>query len=110
MAQLDPQAEALWRNVEQAWQSVEAHDAFLKHCSLAGLLPAAGRRYRQRLDQDPVDATAQQMQKRVLAMATALLGAPPARPPAPFTRSTGFWVVLLCALFVGVMAALMFGR
>ncbi len=107
---LDPHAEALWLSVTQAWDSTAAHDAFLKHCSVAGLLPAAGRRYRERLDENPNDGVAQQMQKRVLAMATALLGVPATKPPAPFTRSIAFWLVLLCSLFVGIVAALMFRK
>ena len=107
---LDPTAEVLWSAAQQEWASTPAHDAFLKHCSVAGLLPAAGRRYRERLDQEPNDPVAVQMQKRVLAMATALLGAPAPKPPAPFTRSTAFWVVLLCSLFVGIVAAMMFRR
>lgn len=107
---LDPKAESLWRAAEAAWQSYDAHDAFLKYCSLGGLLPAAGRHYRVRLDQDPTDVMAQQMQKRVLTMATALLGSPQGRPAAPFTRSTAFWIVLACSLFAGIVAALMFGR
>ncbi|MDX2021438.1 MAG: hypothetical protein SF187_14445 [Deltaproteobacteria bacterium] len=107
---LDEAAEALWAKAVADWNNTDAHDAFLKHCSVLGMLSAAGRRYRERLDERPTDEVAQQMQKRVLAMATALLGAPPQKPPAPFTRSGGFWMVLLCALFVGIIAALTFRR
>lgn len=107
---LDPQAEALWASAVSAWQTPDTHDAFLKHCSVAGLLPAAGRRYREWLDTHPGDAVAEQMQKRVLAMATALLGAPPQKPATPFTRSGAFWLIVLCSLVVGVLGALVFRR
>lgn len=107
---LDEAAEALWAKAVADWANPAAHDAFLKHCSVMGMLSAAGRRYRERLDERPTDDVAQQMQKRVLSMATALLGAPAQKPPAPFTRSAGFWMVLLCALFVGIIAALTFGK
>lgn len=107
---LDDRAEALWKDAVSAWDNPTAHDAFLKHCSMAGLLPAAGRRYREKLDAHPHDLVAAQMQKRVLAMATALLGAPTQKPSAPFTRSAGFWLILLSALFLGIIGALMFKR
>lgn len=110
MAELDEQGERLWQDAVQSWQDAAAHDAFLKHCSVAGLLPAAGRRYRERLDAHPADAVADKMQKRVVGMAMALLGAPAQKPPAPFTRSTAFWLILLSALFIGIIGALMFRR
>ena len=107
---LDDAAEGLWAKAVGDWNNTAVHDAFLKHCSVSGMLSAAGRRYRERLDERGNDEVAQQMQKRVLAMATALLGAPAQKPPAPFTRSAGFWMVLLCSLFVGIIAALIFRK
>ena len=107
---LDEAAEALWAKATTTWQSPEAHDAFLKHCSVAGMLPAAGRRYRERLDERPTDEVAQQMQKRVLQMATALMGAPAQKQPGPFTRSGTFWMIVIAALSLGIIAALMFRK
>ena len=107
---LDEAAEALWAKATTTWQSPEAHDAFLKHCSVAGMLPAAGRRYRERLDERPTDEVAQQMQKRVLQMATALMGAPAQKQPDPFTRSGTFWMIVIAALSLGIIAALMFRK
>jgi hypothetical protein len=105
---LDERAESLWADVAANWSRVEAHDAFLKHCSVAQMLPAAGRRYRERLDERPGDEMALQMQKRVLAMATALMGTPAQKPPEPFTRSGAFWAVVVGALSLGIIAAMMF--
>ena len=107
---LDAEAERLWQAACDAWTAPASHDAFLKYCSTAGLLPAAGRRYREHLDAHPRDAVAERMQARVVSMAMALLGAPAQKPPAPFTRSTAFWLILLCSLFVGIIGALMFRR
>ena len=107
---LDEAAEALWVTATTSWQSSEAHDAFLKHCSVAGMLPAAGRRYRERLDEQPTDEIAQQMQRRLLQMATALMGAPAQKPPDPFTRSGSFWMIVIAALSLGIIAALVFRK
>jgi hypothetical protein len=107
---LDEGAETLWSAVAKNWSDVEAHDAFLKYCSVASMLPAAGRRYRERLDEQPSDEIAQQMQKRILAMATAAMGSPAQKPPEPFTRSGAFWVVIVGALSLGIIAAMMFRK
>jgi hypothetical protein len=40
---LDEKAEAMWTNVRRSWRDESKHDAFLKYCSMAGLLAAAGR-------------------------------------------------------------------
>ena len=50
---LDAQGDQLWDQLRASWQDEARHDAFLKHCATAGSLAVAGRRYRQRLDEDP---------------------------------------------------------
>lgn len=107
---LDEGAESLWSAAITNWHNVEAHDAFLKYCSVANMLPAAGRRYRERLDERSDDEIALQMQKRVLAMATAAMGANAQKPPEPITRSGVFWVVIVAALSLGIIAAMMFRK
>jgi hypothetical protein len=109
VARLDEGAEALWSAAVADWQDPGKHDAFLKHCSLTGSLAAAGRRYRQRLDQQPGDGVATRMQERVLAMATAAL-VRPSVAPAPVTRQTWFWAVLLVCGVVGTAVALLVRR
>jgi len=105
VAQLDERAEALWAAARDNWRDEHRHAAFLEHCSQAGLLAPAGRRYRERLDADPQDAVAARMQQKVLAMATAGF-VPSGKPPAPVTRSTWFWGVLVACALAGVLAAL----
>ena len=97
-AQLDEEAELLWSAARAAWETLDNHEAFVKYCSRAGLLAAAGRRYREHLDRHGQDAVAAQMQARILTMATAGY-IPPSPVPAPVTRSLWFWVVVaLCAV------------
>jgi hypothetical protein len=105
VSRLDDRAEALWSAAVASWQAPDTHDAFLKHCSLAGTLPAAGRRYRERLDEHPDDAVAARMQERILAMATATLLRPTALP-TPVTRTGWFWMVMLLFGLGGVVTAL----
>jgi hypothetical protein len=105
-ATLDEQGEALWAETLAGWDAPERHDTFLKHCAVTGGLGAAGRRYRQRLDQDPTDAMAGKMQSRVLAMAAAAFVRTPAAA-TPFTRSTWFWLVVVGCAVVGMIGALL---
>lgn len=109
IVQLDEGAERLWVEVEGAWEDEARHDAFLKHCSLAGMLPAAGRRYRDRLDRDPRDPIASRMQERILAMATVTFVQRPPRP-VPVTRKNWFWAVLGVFAVLGMLIALTLGR
>jgi hypothetical protein len=107
-AQLDEQGEALWSEALAGWAAPDRHEAFIKHCSRSGLLALAGRRYRERLDEQPADPVAAQMQSRILTIATASY-VPPAPVPMPVTRSLWFWVLLvLCG--VGGMAGALFLR
>lgn len=107
---LDERAEALWRAAAAAWEDPAGHDAFLKYCSTVGSLPAAGRKYRERLDRDPVDATAARMQQRVVAMAMATLPPPRVVPGEPITRKKWFWWVFFGAISLGAMAGMWFIR
>jgi len=108
LARLDDRAEALWAAAEASWRTPEPHEAFVRHCSQEGLLPAAGRRYRARLDRDPTDAMAARMQERILAMATASFVRPTA--PTPVTRSSWFWAVMLVCCLAGIAGALFLRR
>jgi hypothetical protein len=104
-ARLDDRGEVLWAEVVAGWETVERHDVFLKHCSLAGLLGPAGRRYRQRLDDDPADAMAARMQERVMAMATAAFIRPQAAVPRAVTRNMWFWAVVILFGLGGIAGA-----
>lgn len=108
-AELDAGAEALWRDALADWNTPSRHDAFLKHCSPRGLLAAAGRRYRDRLNADPADAIARKHQDRILAMAAIAL-APSPRPSAPVTRARWFWIVIVLGLVVGMVGAFVLRR
>jgi hypothetical protein len=114
VVRLDPEAEALWTALCAHWEDAARHEAFVKHCSARGLLAAAGRRYRERLETDPRDAVALRMRDRIVAMATAQLqavaGVGGARRPTPVTRSRGFWVVLALSAVAAVVGALLYGR
>jgi hypothetical protein len=101
---LDEEGEALWAACLASWEAEDRHDAFVKHCSLTGALAIAGRRYRERLDQQPMDPVAGRMQGRILAMATASF-VRPATTAVPVTRTTGFWLVLVLFAVVGMAAA-----
>jgi hypothetical protein len=106
---LDEEAEALWAAAVASWTDVDRHEVFLKHCSRAGLLGPAGRRYRERVDQQPMDPIAAQMQSRVLAMATAGF-IRPAAMPTPVTRSTWFWAIMVVCGVAAAGAALFLRR
>jgi hypothetical protein len=104
VVKLDDKGNALWAQVRHAWKDENKHDAFLKYCSMAGLLAAAGRCYRLRLDKNPNDAIAQAMQERIVTMAT-LSFARPSVPPKPVTRTQWFWMILVVGVIAGVIAS-----
>jgi len=105
---LDERGADLWAAAERGWSDPARHDQFLHHCSTAGLLGGAGRMYRERLDRNPGDAIAVKMQKRVLNMASQLMGPHTSALP-PLTRSRWFGVVLALSVVGGVVAALLAG-
>jgi hypothetical protein len=109
VARLDEAGEALWAEAQASGATLEKHEAFVRHCSAAGLLALAGRRYRERLDQQPMDPVATQMQARILAMATAGFVVPSATP-IPVTRSLWFWVVIVLCSVGGMTGALFLRR
>lgn len=107
---LDEAAEAIWREVLSSWDEEPRHLVFLKHCAATGALAAAGRRYRDRLTADPADAMAQAMQRKVLAMAAAMLGPPPRPPARSFLSSRWFYVILAVGLLAGMVGGILFVR
>ena len=106
---LDATALALFAACEAAWDDDARHDKFVKYCSAAGLLAAAARQYRLRLDRDPEDAKAGKMQQRIVTMASFLL-AKHHPPPEPLTRSRWFLILVGVAAIAGLLAALLYGR
>ena len=111
IVKLDEAGEALWAAVQAAWDDTGRHDAFVKHCSQAGLLAAAGRCYRERLARAPVDPVGRRMQERIVLMASAVMGSV-ARSAAvePVTRAKWFWLVIAAAVAAAALAALLRGR
>ena len=110
VAGLDQAGEALWDRVEEDFADSARHEALLKHCVRTGLLAAAGRRYRNRLDRNPKDALAAEMQAQVLARATLGLSLARRTPKTALTRSRGFWTMVSAALALGIAAGLYWRR
>jgi len=107
---LDDTGNDLWRKIEEQWTDSTLHEEFLKYCLQANLLSAAGRLYRDRLDEDPKDAIAAQMQNQVLAKATLGLTIHRSQPREPVTRSRWFWIIVLSAMALGIAAGLLWRR
>jgi hypothetical protein len=107
---LDADGEALWNAAIADWSNEERHLTFVKHCSLAGMLAASGRRYRDWLLTHPADATAIAMQKRILGMAQAMLGSNSSRPSASMLSSKWFWTIVIVAMTAGMTAAFLIRR
>jgi len=101
----DPETERLWSVALASWSDEAGHEAFVKHCSAAGRLDLAGRRYRARLDADADDAIARKMQTRIIGMATVALEVA-STPPVPMGRRTWFWWVLGAAAVGGALAGI----
>lgn len=104
VVQLDPAAQARWDELIAHWSDEPRHDAFLKYCSMAGLLAPAGRAYRNHLTDHPGDPVALRMQERIVAMATVSFSRPTA-PRAPITRNVWFWAVMFLCGLAGVAGA-----
>jgi hypothetical protein len=109
-ASLDEAGSELWRKVEANWSDTALHEELLRHCLQTGTLAAAGRLYRDRLDRDPKDALAAHMQAQILAKATVMLSVQQTRPRESLTRNRWFWVVVLVAMAVGILAGLFWRR
>lgn len=107
---LDAAGEELWRKVQENWGDSAGHEAFLKHCLQADTLAAAGRLYRDRLDENPKDVVAAQMQSQVLAKASLGLTLSKSEPRTALTRTRWFWVVVLTAMALGIAAGLFWRR
>ena len=84
------------------------HDAFVKHCSAAGRLPAAGRMYRACLDRDPSDAIAAQDAGAHRRHGDRAARARPSRPGRPSAGAAGSGGCSPSAALAGVLASLLF--
>ena len=105
-ASLDAQAEEMWRNLQGNWSDSALHEELLKHCLQTNALAAAGRRYRERLDEHPKDAIAAHMQSQILVKASLGLSINKTQPSEPVTRNRWFWVVVLTAMALGIAGGL----
>ncbi len=104
---LDDKGAELWAEVLAAWADDGKHDAFLKYCSMASLLPVAGRHYKHQLDQKPGDLVGTKMVERIFTMATVTF-AQPSTPPVPVTRTKDFWVLIIVCVIAGILGAFIF--
>ncbi len=107
---LDSQGVELWQKVETNWSDAALHEDFLKHCLQTNTLAAAGRLYRERLDENPKDAVAAHMQSQVLAKAALGLSISKMQPREPVTRNWWFWVMVLTAMALGIAGGLFWRR
>jgi len=107
---LDSRGAELWQEAQGHWSDSARHEEFLKHCLQAGTLAAAGRLYRERLDENPRDAVATQMQAQVLAKAALSLSIYKSQPRVAITRTRWFWVVVLFAMALGIVGGLFLRR
>ena len=103
---LDSRGSELWQEVQGHWSDSARHEEFLKHCLQTGTLAAAGRMYRERLDENPKDAVAAQMQAQILAKATLTLNINKSQPREVMTRTRWFWAVILVAMALGIAGGL----
>jgi hypothetical protein len=109
-ARLDATGEALWQHAQQDWGDAARHEEFVKHCLQTDNLAPAGRLYRDRLDENPKDAIAAQMQSQILAKASLGLSIHKSQPRQPMTRSRWFWFVVLAAMALGIAGGLFWRR
>jgi hypothetical protein len=107
---LDDRGTALWRKIEGNWNDSPLHEEFLKHCLQTNTLAAAGRLYRERLDQYPKDAIAVHMQNQILSKAALGLSIHKTQPREPVTRNRWFWVIVLTAMALGIAGGLFWRR
>ena len=107
---LDSRGNDLWQEVQGQWSDLARHEEFLKHCLQTDTLAAAGRMYRDRLDENPRDSVAAQMQAQILSKATLALSINKSHPREAVTRSRWFWAVILAAMAIGVLGGLYWRR
>ncbi|HEX7499353.1 MAG TPA: hypothetical protein VF524_03520, partial [Polyangia bacterium] len=107
---LDGHGSELWQEIQGHWSDSARHEEFLKYCLQTGTLPAAGRMYRERLDENPKDAVAAQMQAQILAKATLTLNINKSQPREVMTRTRWFWAVILVAMALGIAGGLFWRR
>jgi len=103
---LDARGTELWQKAQEHWSDSARHEEFLKYCLQVNTLAAAGRLYRERLDENPRDAMAAQMQSQVLAKAALSLSLHKSQPRQPMTRTRLFWAILLVAMALGIAGGL----
>ncbi len=103
---LDEKGGRLWAELNQSWNDESLHDAFVKYCSAAGVLPAAGRLYRACLDRDPGNALAAKMQTRIVGMASALM-TPTQAGAGSVSRKNWFWWIIIAGALGGLLASLL---
>jgi hypothetical protein len=107
---LDDRGTELWKKAQEHWSYSACHEEFLKHCLQTDRLAAAGRLYRERLDENPRDVVAAQMQSQVLAKAALSLSIQKRQPLQPVTRTPWFWAILLVAMALGIAGGLFWRR
>lgn len=110
VVRLDQVGQELWRQAQENWSDPQRHEALLKHCLQTDTLAAAGRLYRERLDEDPKDVLAAQMQNQVLSKAALGLSLNKSQPRTAVTRTRWFWVIVLTAMALGIAAGLFWRR
>lgn len=108
--ELDSEGEALWARLSATWTDSTLHETFVKHCLQTGTLAAAGRLYRARIDENPKDALATEMQAQVLSKAALGLSLQRSQPKIAVTRNRWFWVVVLTAMALGITVGLFWRR
>jgi ribosomal protein S27AE len=106
LSKLDSSGEEQWRRVQEDWDDSARHEEFLKHCLQTDALAAAGRLYRERLDDNPKDAVAAEMQSQILSKAALALSIHKTQPREAITRNRWFWVVILVAMALGIAGGL----
>jgi hypothetical protein len=100
----------LWQKVEGNWNDSALHEEFVKHCLQTNTLAAAGRLYRERLDQYPKDAVAAHMQYQILSKAALGLSIHKTQVHEALTRNRWFWVTVLTAMALGIAGGLFWRR
>ena len=107
---LDEHGNEMWSGLLAEWSATANHEEFLKHCLQTGALAAAGRLYRQKLDGDPKDPIAAQMQAQILTKATLTLSLNKSQPRETLTRTRWFWAIVLFAMTLGIAGGLFWRR